>query len=186
MLSSQELARLPTVLKPFGDDQGANTAVVLLLKPTLEDVEILIVRRAVREKDTWSGQMALPGGKRDPQDTNLKDTVIRETIEETGIDIGKAKFLGVLPTVQSTPRHDLLILPFVVVLDDDPEIRLNKSELESFIWVPYEKILKSKGITTQLGYGEVAAYLLSDAVVWGVTYRIISSFVRAVEDLRKK
>ncbi|MCL4429684.1 MAG: CoA pyrophosphatase [Chloroflexi bacterium] len=179
MVNPETVAKLPFALRPVSDEQGANAAVALLLKPNHGDFEVLLVKRAVHPADVWSGQMALPGGKREPQDSDLKAVVARETIEETGINLSIGRFLGVLTAVQSVPRRDLRILPFVVQLEKKPEIALN-SELEWYTWVPYEQIAQSEGKSMQQGF-EVSAFLLPNAVVWGITYKILSDFIKTVE-----
>ena len=177
--------KLPTVLKSLNDEQKANAAVALILIPTSNDVELLIVRRATRRADPWSGQMALPGGKREKNDENLRATVARETYEETGINLREGTFIGVLSAVQSVPRKDLVILPYVVMLEKEPQVCLN-SELDAFMWVQYEKIVKTKGKTVESGFGEVSAFLVDNSVVWGITYGILQDFFSIVEAVKNK
>jgi 8-oxo-dGTP pyrophosphatase MutT (NUDIX family) len=184
MVNPQIIAKLLSALKPFSAQQSANAAVALLLKPNADDFEILLVKRATRQTDVWSGQMARPGGNREPQDADLKATAIRETLEETSVDIGASSFLGALDAVQPVPRRDYLVLPFVVLLENDPKIFLNHGELESFLWVPYEEILQSKGKTAVPNIGEVPAFLVKNTVVWGMTYRILLDFTQTVEALK--
>jgi 8-oxo-dGTP diphosphatase len=181
VVSAEAIAKLPTLLKPLSNEQGANAAVALLLKPKRNDFDVLLVKRVENPSDTWSGQMALPGGKREPKDASLKGTVVRETLEETGIVLGQCRFLGVLDAVQSEPKPDFKILPFVVLLADEPRLKLSKAELEAYLWVPYEKIVQSRGVA-EFSFGKVPAYVLSGAVVWGITYRILSEFIKAVEE----
>ena len=171
-------------MKPISKEQGANAAVALLLKPKLDDFDLLLVKRVENPSDTWSGQMALPGGKLESKDANLKETVTRETLEETGVKLNEHRFLGVLNSIKSEPKPDFMILPFVVLLEQDPMLKLNEAELEAFIWVPYEEIIKCQG-TAAFRFGEVPAYVLSDAVVWGVTYKILNEFVEAVERVQE-
>ena len=185
MVSAEAIAKLPAVLKPISDAQGANAAVALLLKPRGDDFDLLLVKRVENPSDTWSGQMALPGGKREPKDQSLKDTVMRETWEETGVALGRCRFLGVLGAVRSEPRPDFVILPFVVLLEGEPELKLSEAELETFIWVPYEEVVGSKG-AVEFSFGKVPAFVFADAVVWGVTYRILSKFIKAVEEASQK
>jgi 8-oxo-dGTP diphosphatase len=184
LVTATIIKKLPTVIRNVSDEQSANAAVALLLKPKRNDFEVLLVERVENPSDPWSGQMALPGGKREPKDTNLKDTVMRETKEETDITLDRCRFLGVLNAVKSEPKPDFKILPFVILLDDEPKLKLNKDELETFIWVPYEEISQSKGIA-EFNFGKVPAYMFADAIVWGVTYRILSEFVKAVEEVQK-
>jgi len=185
LVSAETIAKLPTVLKPVSNEQGANAAVALLLKSKRGDYDVLFVKRIEKPSDPWSGQMALPGGKREPKDKDLKDTVMREIMEEIGIKLDDRRFLGVLPAIRSEPKPEIKILPFIVLLEDAPKLKLNKEELESFIWVPFEEIVQSKG-TVEFSFGKVPAYIFADAIVWGVTYRIISKFIQAVEKASNK
>ena len=62
----------------------------------------MFVKRAEKSTDPWSGQTALPGGKCDPKDQDMKATVVRETLEETGINLLEGyQFLGVMDPVNS-------------------------------------------------------------------------------------
>lgn len=185
MVSAEAIAKLPAALKPISIEQGANAAVALLLKPKRNDFDLLLVKRVKSPSDPWSGQMALPGGKREAKDASLKDTVMRETLEETGITLDQRRFLGALNAVRSEPKPDFKILPFIVLLEDEPKLKLNKAELETFIWIPYEEIVQSKG-TVEFSFGKVPAYILADAIVWGVTYKILSEFIKAVEEASRK
>ena len=175
---------MPRVLNPISCEQGANAAVALLLKPKPDDFDLLLVKRVENPLDTWSGQMAFPGGKLESKDADLKETITRETLEETGVKLDQHRFLGVLSSIKSEPKPDFMILPFVVLLGQDPVLKLNKAELEAFIWVPFEEIIKCQG-TSAFRLGEVPAYVFSDAVVWGVTYKILNEFVEAVERVHR-
>ena len=185
MVSAEAIAKLSVVLKPTSDEQGANAAVALLLKHRRNDFDLLLVKRVENPSDTWSGQMALPGGKRESKDLNLQDTIMRETLEETGIELGRCRFLGVLSAVQSEPKPDFVVLPFVVLLEDEPELKLSEAELETYMWVPYEEVVESKGVV-EFGFGKVPAFLFADAEVWGVTYKILSEFIRTIEEAPHK
>ena len=79
-------------------------AVALVLRREPEP-SFLLVRRAHSPRDPWSGQMALPGGRRDPEDTGLRETAVRETREEVGIDLAQSGTLvGRLPDLKPTSR----------------------------------------------------------------------------------
>lgn len=184
MVSAEAIANLPAVLKPVSEEQGGNAAVALLLNPRGGDFDLLLVKRVENPSDTWSGQMALPGGRREPKDLSLKDTIVRETLEETSVSLTKCQFLGVLDVVRSEPKPDFKILPFVVLLKGEHRLKLNKAELETFIWVPYEEVVQSKG-TVQFSFGKVPAYVFAEGVVWGITYNILDEFIEAVETTKK-
>jgi hypothetical protein len=63
------------------------------------DPELLFIKRATRVGDKWTGHVALPGGKRDPEDEDDQVTAMREAMEEVGIDLGhdNAICVGNLP-----------------------------------------------------------------------------------------
>ena len=72
----------------------------------------------------------------------------------------------------------------MIVLEDEPKLKLNKAELETFVWIPYEEVVQSKGIV-QFSFGEVPAYTFAEGIVWGITYNILSEFIEAVEKTQK-
>lgn len=59
------------------------------------DPEMLFIKRAARVGDKWNGHVALPGGKRDPEDADDQVTAMREAMEEVGIDLGYSHALAV-------------------------------------------------------------------------------------------
>ncbi len=171
--------QLSKQLRKPSDEQKANAAVALLLKGKTNP-SALFVKRVQNPKDPWSGQIALPGGKRDPTDNDLKDTAIRETLEETNINLGRCDFLGAMNAKESTPRPDIRVLPFVVILDHDPTITLNEKELENHFWIPLQKLAKNR-TKIALPFGETSAYVIDDKVIWGLTYRITEELLQILK-----
>ena len=182
MVTAEVLQKLSLRLKPLSDEQGANAAVALILKPNKGLFDVLLVKRAINARDVWAGQMALPGGKREPEDLTLQSTVIRETKEEIGINIANNRFLGVLKAVKPMTGSGFLVLPFVVELERSYRLRLNCKELESYLWVPYQGILSRRSRTLIPGVGEVPTFLMKNAVVWGMTYYILNEFSMIIEN----
>lgn len=174
------ILNLANALNPLSEEQGATAAVVLLLTPSLDDFKILFVRRVENPRDPWSGQISLPGGKRDEKDENLTETVIRETREETGINLDQCQFLGVLQALISPPRPEMKILPFVVFCEKQPSVVLNKEEMEGFFWISLSELMQNRGTVSFL-FGEFPAYITEENVIWGLTYRIVKEFIQIVD-----
>ena len=63
------------------------------------DPEVLFIKRAARVGDRWTSHIALPGGKRDPGDSDDRATSVRETLEETGVELDQdhCLYVGNLP-----------------------------------------------------------------------------------------
>lgn len=162
--------------------QDADGAVALLLKTVDQDFKVLFVKRVENPSDPWSGDIGFPGGKRDLTDRSLKQTVIRETLEETNINLlDRCRFLGELAAINSTRRPEISVVPFVVLLEHEPAIKLNRRELESFIWVSIDQLRQYRG-TVNFSFGEFPAYLVGSDAIWGLTYRILQTFFKSVKN----
>ena len=178
MVYFDDVEKISKTLRPISDEQKANAAVALLLKLKNGDLNVLFVKRAENPADPWSGQVAFPGGKRAAKDVSLKQTVVRETLEETNINLlDRCRFLGVLTALVSKPRPDVRILPFVILLEHEPSIVLNKKELTEFVWVSLKEIIRSKR-RVKIGFGEVPAYAPRGATIWGLTYEVLENFIQ--------
>lgn len=107
------------------------------------DPEMLFIKRATRVGDKWNGHVALPGGKRDPEDADDQVTAVREAMEEVGIDLSysHAIAIGNLPqriVTTSWGKVPLMVLcPYVYLLtsSDYPPQRLQPTEVASTHWV---------------------------------------------------
>ena len=161
-------------------------AVAIILVPNPD--ALLLIRRAERIGDPWSGHMALPGGRRERLDPDLLTTSIRETAEEVGIELTPAELAGNLEDV--VPRTPVLppiaVRPFVFLLDSRPSVVLN-AEVTSATWVPLAHLLRPD--TNRLVRVDVAgasrlvqAYELGDGIVWGMTERILTQLLNYFRD----
>ena len=86
-------------------------AVAAVLRPGLDDTEVLLIRRAERPGDPWSGQMAFPGGHLEDDDPHLAHTAMRETAEEVGLDLADDALIGALAPIRANPRGTCSWLP---------------------------------------------------------------------------
>jgi 8-oxo-dGTP pyrophosphatase MutT (NUDIX family) len=157
----------------------AAVAVVLLAASE----SLLLIRRAERTGDPWSGHMALPGGRREAPDEDLIATATRETVEEVGLRLGTRQLIGGLDDV--VPRTPVLppiaVRPFVFLLSDAPPLVLNP-EVAAAHWVPLEHLLAPETYhTVRLEIRgesrEMPAYQVEGGVVWGLTERVISGLL---------
>ncbi len=161
-------------------------AVALVLREQPEPA-FLLVRRARSARDPWSGQMALPGGRRDPEDGDLRETAVRETREETGVDLDSTGvLLGRLPDLKPTSRAipRLVIAPFVYRLKRETGARAASSEIAAVYWVPVAVLTDPAAqtevtIDTPAGRRDFPCYRVAGQPVWGLTYRILRRFLRS-------
>lgn len=166
------------------DDTLREAAVSLLIRPR-EQLEMLLIKRAVHERDPWSGHMALPGGRRDTTDTDLLETAIRETEEEVGIALRRDDdYIGALDEL--APRNKRLpavvIAPFVFAVDATTSAIPKADEVEAAVWVPISALRDEQAaseILIELEGGSLAFPSLKygEYVIWGLTHRILVQFL---------
>jgi len=160
--------------------QLRRASVAVILRDS-ESPSVLLIKRADRMGDPWSGQAAFPGGKAQEGDSTLKDIATRETREEVGIDLEQdAEFLGYF-TPFRTHTGTLDVFPVVFLLKKNVEMHLNE-EVSSYRWAKLEKLITGQArssyrVDADGRTGEMPALLVEGYTVWGLTHRIISSLL---------
>jgi 8-oxo-dGTP pyrophosphatase MutT (NUDIX family) len=165
---------------------GTVQASVALVLRARDPLEFLLIKRAESERDPWSGHMALPGGRRDPTDVDLMGTAMRETREETGMDLEAiGRPLGRLDEVTPSSPHlpKLTITPFVFAVDATVEARVASREVESVHWVNASTLHAAEMRSTIViplpgGARGFPSFLVDGEHVWGLTYRILERFLQ--------
>jgi 8-oxo-dGTP pyrophosphatase MutT (NUDIX family) len=169
-------------------ERTPQAAVTLLLWERPTDLDLLIIKRAERAGDPWSGHLALPGGRVGPEDLDLVMTAARETREEVGIELlgeegDQRLFLGQLPPLatQSPLLPPLEIVPFVARPPSSFAVTPNH-EVAAAFWIPLRD-LKARGHTTTFRYraGSMVrkwpAYETDAGPIWGITERILTDLL---------
>jgi 8-oxo-dGTP pyrophosphatase MutT (NUDIX family) len=195
-LTARLASRLPGVVED-GDrtpDSAARAAVAVVLReqPVGQrgELELLLIKRAEHERDPWSGHVALPGGREEAADQSLEDTAVRETLEETGLDLRRdGRILGALDELH--PRSapvPILVRPYVASVRADAPLTLS-DEVATAFWVPLST-LTAPGASvesTVVARGterQVPSFRHGEYVVWGMTERILRNLVYLVGDSR--
>jgi len=176
----------PPPIPTEGERVQAAVSLILRAGPALE---VLLIRRAEAEGDPWSGHMALPGGRRDPEDESLLHTAVRETLEETGVRLSEtAAPLGRLdPLVPATRRlPPISIFPFVFGVPHGTRARAASGEVDEVLWTPLSHLRSREAAgTVDIPFGDVTRTFpclrVEERVIWGLTYRILLDFFRRIE-----
>jgi 8-oxo-dGTP pyrophosphatase MutT (NUDIX family) len=173
----------PPPAEPRVASGPARAAVAIIVREASDaQPEILLIRRAERSTDPWSGHMAFPGGREEPADESLLATALRETREEIAVDLARdGRLLGQLEPLPAIARGrptGMQIVPFVFELTDQAPLVHNPDEVAEAIWIPLEPLRRGTLRTTvsyELGgqRTELPAHDFEGRIVWGLTYRML-------------
>lgn len=172
----------PSVLE-LGDNKHA--AVALMLRQGEEEVEALFIERARHQDDPWSGQMAFPGGMVENGDVDAQQAAERETVEEVGINLARADYLGRLDDQQGRHRghpRGIVIRGYVYVVDSTTQAKTNY-EVRDIVWAPLRRFLDARRYThvahpieLNQSFPGIRVSEKEHQVIWGLTRRFMVSF----------
>lgn len=124
------------------------------------------------------GQIAFPGGGREPGDVTPLHTALRETREELGIDPDSVEVLGLLGAMPTITSY--WVTPFVGVVPADAPLTPNPVEIDEVLAAPLWRLRREK---RHLYQADRDVFVWDDArhVVWGATWRMLAQLLEHVE-----
>lgn len=165
-----------------GKGKNPRFSAVLILLYAIEYKPYFALIQRQEYEGVHSGQIALPGGRREESET-LKETALRETEEEIGVPSDKITVLGELTEVYIPPSN-FIVTPFVGYMDERPEFIPEQKEVASILEIPLEQLmdeslLKEKKIkvtnySATPYYLQVPYFELNFETVWGATALILN------------
>lgn len=170
-----------------GPGERMHAAVALVICDAATGPEVLFIERTKHERDPWSGHLGFPGGRVEPADGGPRGAAEREALEEVGIDLAGAEYLGRLDDLRGA-HLQVVVSCFVYGLRHRPSLTLNEAEVADAFWFPLEELLNpSRRRETTFRPREVevtypAIQLLDPGrpYLWGITYRLVSSLLRVM------
>lgn len=166
----------------MSDEPTAAVSIIRILQP---EPSILIVKRAAHPDDPWSGHLAFPGGKREPEDDGLFDTAVREAHEECGIVLDRSVFESELPPMLAG-RHTgtpVKVGIFVFAVDQLPSLTLDPAEVASTHFLNESFFRCSSNHADDYEFpgapGQTFPHVHLDGnILWGFTYNVLTAFLR--------
>lgn len=178
-LALDEREHIPAAFKP----SPSHASVAMILADSEAGLDVCFIRRAEREGDPWSGQVAFPGGRAGIHDPDAHTVAERETHEEIGMSLAPRHRVGPLP-IRPDVRGGLTLSPFVYHVEparrDEASVR-EPYEVASVFWVPLDHLFDADAVTELeyplAGSGSVFPGIrFDDHIIWGLTLRVLQSF----------
>lgn len=162
-------------------------AAVAILRAAGPPESVLLIRRAEREGDSWSGHWSFPGGRREPEDADPLETALRELEEECGIRLSRDRMESALPLALARRKvgRFVLVAPFVFPVESELPTVLDQREAVDALWVPlsvlrdpaYHFFRSAPGRPREMLFPVIE---LRHMPLWGFTYRLISDWLELI------
>ena len=179
-----KVRKIPS-LEEVERSQPYQAGVLALFYPDLQnDTRFLLTLRA-SYSGAHSAQVSFPGGKYEDRDSDLAQTALRETCEETGVN-PESVVIRKSMTQTYIPPSNFIVSPFVGVSSELPDFNPNH-EVKQIIQVRLSDLLDETTVgvknlsTSYMKNIDVPCFHFGPHVVWGATAMMLSE----IKDLIK-
>ncbi len=155
-----------------------------VFRPGAGSPEVLLIERARRDGDPWSGHIAFPGGRRDPADASLLATAVRETMEEVRLRLPPSSLVARVEDLFAR-SNATQVAQLVFALDDDGGPLAPNEEVAAVLWTPLSVLVAPENAGTfQFDHDglplELPCVRFGGHVLWGMSYRMLQALLEAV------
>ncbi len=171
----------PSPLDLESDPADRDAAVYVLFGGPAHNPDLILIRRA-RNSSRHRTEWALPGGLPEPPDKTLRETALREAVEELGVQPRDIRHWGALDP--EITRTGFVVWPFTGMLQSPDELNTSSEEIDDVVNAPIAALAMPSSARTisMLENGHirtVPAYAYNGRIIWGATARIIGQALQA-------
>ena len=168
----------------FSDEDARDAAVLIPIIGGDEPALIFTVRTDTLP--SHKGQISFPGGSIDPGDESVEAAALRESFEEIGLNSHSVEVLGRLDSMH-TFVSGYVVAPVIGWIEEPPELKPNEAEVAQILQIPLadlvEEIRSEPGVTHGGRTFPTEAWIWRDQVIWGVTARIVRTFLERLGEV---
>ncbi|MBK5289461.1 MAG: CoA pyrophosphatase [Acidimicrobiia bacterium] len=178
------ITRGPAPMAPtFNVSDAREAAVLVALYEDQGDTHVVLTKRP-ETMPSHQGEIAFPGGKRDPGDVDLAAAALREAHEEVGIVPAQVEILGELDTI-ATVASAFTITPIVGLLPAPPQLVPDPFEVVDAFGISLSELLHPDTYREEFWdlwgeYRSMTFFELPSETVWGATARILTRLLTIV------
>ena len=154
------------------------SGVLILLYPDGEDIRMVLIERSA-DGGVHSGQIALPGGKKEETDSTIVDTALREAAEEVALNANSVAVIGRLSSLY-IPISNFEVNPVIAITEQEPKLIPSEAEVARILRLPLSTLFGRKEMVHVQASGlnltiHTIAYMMDDErFIWGATAMILS------------
>lgn len=166
------------------DDGGRESAVLLLFGPDPDGAESLLLIERSHDMRSHPGQVALPGGATEPDDTDVAATALREAAEEVNLVAAGVEVLGTLPPLFLPPSGFVVTTVVGWWREPSPVSVGDPAEVAQVIQAPLAYLTDPTirhTVTHPSGYRGPAFHLGDDLLLWGFTAGVVTKALELAE-----
>lgn len=152
----------------------------VLVAITAEHPPKLLLTLRASHLTSHQGEVAFPGGKRDPEDDDIIQTALREAHEEVGLEPTEVQVLGVMDQVVS--RFGYLVTPVLGVIKPGLDHVASPDELDAVFEVPLDLFRQRPSKYFERGNIRIPSYDYDDFHIWGLTSMMIAEMMNNLWD----
>jgi 8-oxo-dGTP pyrophosphatase MutT (NUDIX family) len=173
--------KMMNINRPDASHAPANarqSGVLILLYPKDEDIKLVLIERSA-DGGVHSGQIALPGGKKEDTDKDIVETALREAAEEVALNANKVEVLGTLSSLY-IPVSNFVVNPVLAICHEEPQLIASEYEVARILHLPLSTVFSRKKMVEVQASGlhltiRTIAYMMDDEqFIWGATAMILS------------
>ena len=157
--------------------RGRTAAVALMFADGADGLELCFVKRKEYPGDPWSGQMALPGGKRNPEDDTPHDVAVREAFEEVGVTLEDGQLIGMMPGMSAGAgglADPLTVFPVLYRLHGEGPPLTIGDELAEGHWIAVSHLWnESNWSSLQWRGSRFPGIAHGERIIWGFTLGVL-------------
>ena len=159
-------------------DDYKSASVALIIYPDENEIARLVLIQRNKYEGVHSGQISFPGGKYEKSDRSFKETALRETMEEIGVDTNSFLTIKELSHIYIPPSN-FMVYPFLFLSSSNLDFSIDKKEVKDLITPTIDQILSFEILNGEFGINKtINPYFdFQSKRIWGATAMILKELI---------